>query len=62
MSFDGSQQGFAMAPQALGCAKKKAKRAARGLPFRNRSDRQCRCRLLFDGDDDAGTDGAAAFT
>ncbi|WP_292057634.1 hypothetical protein, partial [Mesorhizobium sp.] len=61
MSFDGSQQGFEMAPQALGCAKK-AKRAARGLPFRNRSDRQCRRRLLFDGDDDAGTDGAAAFT
>ncbi|WP_292168137.1 hypothetical protein, partial [Mesorhizobium sp.] len=23
---------------------------------------KCRCRLLFDGDDDAGTDGAAAFT
>ncbi|WP_292410652.1 hypothetical protein, partial [Mesorhizobium sp.] len=26
-----------------------------------RSDK-CRRRLLFDGDDDAGTDGAAAFT
>ncbi|RWE06118.1 MAG: hypothetical protein EOS23_31885, partial [Mesorhizobium sp.] len=33
MSFDGSQQGFAMAPQALGCAKKKQKGQPEDCPF-----------------------------